>query len=72
MATGTRKAGPFNHLDAVFSLAFSPDGRSFVTGCADGTIGVWDPAIADKRSAMSFTRSPGESFGSRFETLAGS
>ena len=43
VATGTRKVGPFRHLDAVMTAAFSPDGRSFATGCGDGTICVWDP-----------------------------
>ncbi len=51
VATGTRKVGPFRHLDAVMTAAFSPDGRSFATGCGDGTVCVWDPAILDRRSA---------------------
>jgi WD40 repeat protein/serine/threonine protein kinase len=51
VATGTRKVGPFRHLDAVSAAAFGPDGRSFATGCGDGTICVWDPVILDKRSS---------------------
>ena len=50
-ATGTRKVGPFRHLDAVSTAAFSPDGRSFATGCGDGSVCVWDPATLDKRLA---------------------
>jgi WD40 repeat protein len=29
------------HLDTVSSVAFSPDGKHVLTGCADGTARLW-------------------------------
>ena len=30
------------HANAVFDVAFSPDGRTALTGCWDGTARLWD------------------------------
>ncbi|HSB08824.1 MAG TPA: hypothetical protein VLM38_04895, partial [Blastocatellia bacterium] len=30
------------HVTLVWSCAYSPDGRRIVSGCADGTLKVWD------------------------------
>jgi WD40 repeat protein len=35
------------HNGAVTSLAFSPDGRYFASGSADGTIAMWDTTLPD-------------------------
>jgi WD40 repeat protein/tetratricopeptide (TPR) repeat protein/tRNA A-37 threonylcarbamoyl transferase component Bud32 len=32
----------WSHAEAVHCAAFSPDGSQVVTGCADGTVQVWD------------------------------
>ena len=36
------------HTDYVFSLAFSHDGESLVSGSGDGTARVWDTASPQK------------------------
>jgi len=41
--TGQMIAGPFKgHLNVVFSVAFSPDGKWVVSGSGDATICIWD------------------------------
>jgi WD40 repeat protein len=32
------------HPEAVFSVAFSPDGKTLASGSGDGTIKLWDVA----------------------------
>src|SRR5205823_704172 len=37
------------HTNYVFSLAFSPDGKSLVSGSGDGTVRLWDTEPLKKR-----------------------
>jgi WD40 repeat protein/tetratricopeptide (TPR) repeat protein/tRNA A-37 threonylcarbamoyl transferase component Bud32 len=49
-ATATRLvAGPLKHGGQVVALAFSPDGRTLLTGCSDGTGCLWDVATGELR-----------------------
>jgi tetratricopeptide (TPR) repeat protein len=36
------------HRSAVYTASFSPDGRRVVTGCADGTVRIWDVSPDDR------------------------
>ena len=42
LGTGQEVARLTGHTDYVFSLAFSPDGQSLVSGSGDGTARIWD------------------------------
>ena len=42
VATGEHKMTLTEHIDAVFTVAYSPDGLSFISGSGDGTILLWD------------------------------
>src|SRR5262249_24393553 len=35
-------APPLEHSNTVKRIAFSPDGQQIASGCADGTIQIWD------------------------------
>jgi WD40 repeat protein len=41
-ATGEEVARLRGHADPVFSLAFSPDSKTLVSGSGDGTLRLWD------------------------------
>jgi WD40 repeat protein/tetratricopeptide (TPR) repeat protein len=43
-ATGQPIGTPLPHAASVTSVAFTPDGKQFVTGCRDGTVRLWDTA----------------------------
>jgi hypothetical protein len=43
-ANGNPAGPPLSHKDAVLAGAFSPDGKTVLTGSADGTAQLWDVA----------------------------
>ena len=43
-ATGQPIGPPLTHKGAVDAVAFRPDGKTLVTGSADGTARLWDAA----------------------------
>ena len=42
LSTGEEVARLEGHTNYVFSLAFSPDGATLVSGSGDGTVRIWD------------------------------
>jgi WD domain, G-beta repeat len=49
LATGNEVARLVEHTNYVFSLAFSPDGKSLVSGSGDGTVRLWDTEPLTRR-----------------------
>ena len=37
-----RSGRPMEHPDGVSAVAFSPDGKTILTGCYDSTARLWD------------------------------
>ena len=56
-ATGTEIRTLKDHIDAVYALAFTPDGKRLVSGSADRRMKVWDsiPATGSTRSPNPWT-----------------
>jgi WD40 repeat protein len=42
-----------DHIDAVYDLAFTPDGKRLVSASADRAVKVWDPATGERLYSMS-------------------
>ncbi len=52
VSTGERKVELMGHTDAVFTVAYSPDGLSFISGSRDGTILLWDAATYQLKAKL--------------------
>jgi WD40 repeat protein len=51
LSTRTER-GLYAHPSPVAAMAFSPDGRTFATGCLDSTVYLWDTAGCQLRSVL--------------------
>ena len=50
--TGKSKMTLTGHTHWVFSLAFSPDGKSLVSGGVDGIINLWDAHTGEHKKTL--------------------
>lgn len=42
----------WGHADAVFALAFSPDGKTLASGSADGTVRIWNTTDIENQKSV--------------------
>jgi len=50
-STGEPIGAPLRHPQFIRCIAFSPDGRKLVTGCADGIVRIWDVSRGELAAA---------------------
>ena len=48
VASGQELRTLSDHIDAVYALAFTPDGSRLVSGSADRSVKVWDPSTGER------------------------
>ena len=53
VATGKEIRTLRDHIDAIYALAFTPDGKRLVTGAADRSVKVWDVATGTRLYTLS-------------------
>jgi len=53
-----RETASLKHLEAVYHLSFSPDGKTLATACADGLIRDWDLTTVKEALALRSHHSP--------------
>jgi WD40 repeat protein/serine/threonine protein kinase len=58
VATGAETARLTGHCDAIADLAFTPDGKTLLTGGRDGQVGTWNRESADDSLNVQLTGSP--------------
>ena len=52
VATGKNKAELIGHTDSVYSLGFSPDGATLISGSRDNTVRMWDVTIQKLKKTL--------------------
>ena len=50
--SGKNKATFTDHSDSVFTVAYSPNGTSLVSGSKDGTILLWDAVTGERKATL--------------------
>ena len=55
VATGILKNTLTEHTDRVWSVSYSPDGRTLASGSEDSTVRLWDVATGTLKNTLEHT-----------------